>query len=90
MQFGSANPPLDFQWYINYTIKEALDDIESAYLDDILIDNNFEEEHVKHIRWIVQHLLAAGLDLTLEKFVFHKETIWYLRLISSTKEISTN
>jgi len=50
MQPGTTNPPAHFQGYINNTIREALDDFASAYLDDILIYSNSEEEHVEHVK----------------------------------------
>jgi aconitase A len=87
MQFGSTNPLVDFQRYINYTIKEDLGNIESAYLDDILIHSDLNKEHVNHIRWILQCLLTAGLHLKPERFVCHNETISYLRLIITTNVI---
>jgi hypothetical protein len=54
MQFGTTNAPADFQGYINNAIGEALDDFASAYLDDVLIYSNSEEEHVSHVKWIMQ------------------------------------
>jgi len=88
MQFGTTNAPADFRGYINNTIREALDDFASAYLDDILIYSNSEEEHVELVEWIMQHLLEAGLYLKPEKCEFHSETVSYLGLIISTKGIS--
>jgi hypothetical protein len=35
VQFGTTNAPADFQGYINNTIREALDEFASAYLDDV-------------------------------------------------------
>jgi len=61
MQFGTTNAPADFQGYIDNTIREALDDFASAYLDDILVYSNSEEEHVEHVKWVMQSLLSAGL-----------------------------
>jgi hypothetical protein len=90
MQFGSTNPLVDFQRYINYTIKEDLGNIESAYLDDILIHSDLNKEHVNRIRWIVQRLLTAGLHLKPERFVCHNETISYLRLIITTNVMLTD
>jgi len=37
MHFGIMNASADFQGYINNTVREALDDFASAYLDDVLI-----------------------------------------------------
>ena len=88
MQFGTTNAPADFQDYINNAIREALDDFASAYLDDVLIYNDSEEEHVGHVKRIMQRLLEAGLYLKPEKCEFHKETGRYLGLIISTKGIS--
>ena len=87
MQFGTTNAPADFQGYINNAIREALDDFASAYLDDVLIYSDSEEEHVDHVKWIMQRLLETGLYLKLEKCEFHKETVRYLGLIISTKGI---
>jgi len=54
MQFGTTNAPADFQGYINDGIQEALDEFASAYLDDVLIYSNSEEEHEGHVEWIMQ------------------------------------
>jgi len=87
-QFGTTNAPADFQGYINSAIREALDDFASAYLDDVLIYSDSEEEHIGHVKWIMQWLLKAGLYLKPEKCEFHKEIVRYLGLIISTKGIS--
>jgi hypothetical protein len=88
MQFGTTNAPADFQGYINNAIREALDDFASAYFDDVLIYSDSKEEHVRHVKWIVQRLQEAELYLKPEKCEFHKETVRYLGLIISTKGIS--
>jgi len=83
-QFGTTNVPADFQGYINYTIREALDDLASAYVYNILIYSDSEEEHVEHVKWVMKRLLEAGLYLKAEKCKFHQETARYLGLIIST------
>jgi len=88
MQFGTMNAAAVFQWYINNTIWEALDELASAYLDDLLIYSNSEEEHVEHVIWVMQSLLEAGLHLKPEKCEYHKEAVRYLGLIISTQGIS--
>ena len=90
MQFGIMNAAADFQGDLNNTIREVLDDFTSAYLDDILIYSNLEEEHVEHVKWVMQHLLVASLYLKPEKCEFHKETARYLGLSISTDGISTD
>jgi hypothetical protein len=88
MQFGTTNAPADFEGYINNAIREALDEFASAYLDEVLIYSDSEDEHVGHVKWIMQRLLDAGLYLKPEKCEFHKETVRYLGLVISTKGIT--
>jgi len=88
MQFRTTNASADFQGYINKAIKVVLDDFASAYLDDLLIYSDSKEEHVGHVKRIMQRLLEAGLYLKPEKWEFYKETVRYLGLITSTKGIS--
>jgi hypothetical protein len=88
MQFRTTYAPADFQGYINNAIREALDDFDSGYLHDVLIYSNSEEEHVRHVKWIMQRLLEAVLYLKPEKCKFHKETVRNLGLIISTTGIS--
>ena len=65
-----------------------MDDFASAYLDDILIYSDSEEEHVEHVKWVMQRLLEASLYLKPEKCEFHMQTVRCLGLIISTKGIS--
>jgi len=88
MHFGTRNAPADCQGYLNNAIRESLDRFASAYLDDVLIYSDLEEEHEGHVMWIMQRLLDAGLYLKPEKCEFHKDTVKYLGLIISTKGIS--
>jgi len=88
MQYRTTNSPADFQGYMNITIREAMDDFASSYLDDILINSHSDEEHVEHDKWVRKRLLEAGLYLNTEKCGFHKETVRYVGLIISTKCIS--
>jgi len=88
LQFGTANTPADFQGSINNSIRNVLDDFALAYLDNILIYSDSQEEHVGYVKWIMQRLLEAGLYLKPEKCEFHMETVRYLGWIISTKGIS--
>ena len=55
MQFGTTNTPAYFQGYIKIGIRKALHDFASAYyLDGVLINSDSEEDHVGHIKWIMQ------------------------------------
>ena len=57
MPFGLTNAPATFQSYINSALREYLDDFCVAYLDDILIYSKTLEEHVTHVRKVLEKLL---------------------------------
>jgi len=82
------NDPADFDGYMNSTIMKTLDDFALTYLDDILIYSDWEENHVEHVKWVMQCLLEAGLYLKPEEWECHQETVRYLGLIISSKGIS--
>ena len=88
MQYETTYAPADFQGYINNAIGEALDNFASAYLDEVLIYSDSEEVHVGHVKWLLQRLLEAGLNLKTEKCEIHMETVRYLGLSISMKGIS--
>jgi hypothetical protein len=87
MPFGLTNAPADFQRFINDTLSPFLDQFTSAYLDDILIYSDTMEEHVEHVRRILERLTAAGLHLKPEKCEFHKTEVKYLGLIIGAEGI---
>ena len=49
-----------------------------AYLDDIIIISQNEQEHLKHIEIIFKKLKKAGLKLKESKCDFFKKEIHYL------------
>jgi hypothetical protein len=55
--FGLANAPSTFQRYINWALREFLDDFCSAYVDDILV---FSEGSLEQHR---EHVQKAGWEL---------------------------
>jgi hypothetical protein len=67
MPFGLTNAPATFQSYINSALREYLNDFCVAYLDDILIYSKSMEEHVKHVRKVLEKLLEHGLYASLKK-----------------------
>ena len=75
--FGLANAPSTFQKYINWILREYLDDFVSAYIDDILIyTNGSRSEYRQHVRKIFVKLHEAGLQLDIDKSEFEvKSTI---------------
>ncbi|KAK1784659.1 hypothetical protein P4O66_003342 [Electrophorus voltai] len=83
MLFGLMNAPAVFQRYINEVLREALDRYVFVYLDDILIYCQTVDEHVTHVRRVLQLLLENHLFVKLEKSTFHAQTISFLGFIVS-------
>ena len=50
LQFRFTNTPVTFQQRINSVLKEHLDEFIIAYLDNIIIYSDLEEEHEKHVK----------------------------------------
>jgi ribosome-interacting GTPase 1 len=48
-----------------------LDDFIIAYLNNIIIYLNSEEEHKKHIKWVLKKLYEKNILVTVEKYKFH-------------------
>jgi len=61
MPFRLTNAPATFQAYINDALRPFVDRFCTAYLDDILIYSENEEQHIEHIKQILEALTKAGL-----------------------------
>lgn len=85
--FGLTNAPAYFQDFINQTLHDILDKYCSAYLDDVIIFSQSQEEHIRHVREVLQRLRAAGLQIDIDKCEFSVTETKYLGLIISDKGI---
>ena len=88
MPFGLTGAPGTFQLYINDIIRDCLDRFAVAYMDDILIYSNSLQEHILHVRTVLQKLLSAGLYDKLEKCEFHMQKVSFLGFIIWSEGIS--
>jgi hypothetical protein len=80
--FGLANAPSTFQKYINWTLRDFLDEFCSAYVDDILIyTSGGLKAHRSHVTQVLQRLQDAGLQLDIDKCEFEVKSTKYLGFI---------
>lgn len=80
--FGLANAPSTFQRFINWTLRDFLDEFCSAYIDDILIFTSGSlQEHREHVRRVLQRLRMAGLQVDIDKCEFEVQSTKYLGFI---------
>ena len=75
--FGLAQAPVYFQQLISIVLQDCSDFV-MAYLDDIIIFSQNEEDHLKHIKIIFKKLKKADLKLKESKCDFFKKEIHYL------------
>ena len=71
MPFGLANASSSFQNFI-YDVLEnnILDIFVMAYVDDILVFSKTLKKYRQHVKTILLHLQAAGLQLQIDKCEF--------------------
>ena len=79
--FGLANAPSTFQRYINWVLRDILDDFCSAYIDDIIIYSRDKKQHRKHVGEVLKRLQGAGLQCDIDKCEFEFESTKYLGFI---------
>lgn len=79
--FGLSGAPASFQNFINDVLYDILDVYATAYLDDVLIFSETYEDHIKHVREVLQRLIDAGLQIDIDKCEFHTQRTKYLGLI---------
>ena len=84
--FSLAQAPAYFQQLISIVLQDC-SDFAMAYLDDIIIFSQNEEDHLKHIEIIFKKLKKADLKLKESKCDFFKKEIHYLGHLISVNGI---
>ena len=78
------NAPACFQRFMESCLGEYRDDFAIPYLDDLLVYSGSFEDHLKHIRLVLQRLKKYGTKIKASKCQLFKREISYLgRVISA-------
>ena len=72
-----------FQALVNDVLCDMLYQFIFGYLDDILVFSRSTQEHVLHVRQVLQRLLENQLFVKAMKCEFHRSTISFLVIIAA-------
>ena len=78
MPFGLTNAPAVFQNLVNDVLRDMINDFAVVFLDDILVYSQSLEEHIIHVRAVLQRLLENRLFVKAEKCDFHSASVEFL------------
>jgi hypothetical protein len=79
MPFGLCKAPATFQNYIDEAVRNYLDYFCTAYIDDILVYTENEEEHTEHVLKVLRRLRERNLQLDIDKCDFDTKKVKYIR-----------
>ncbi|GBG62525.1 hypothetical protein CBR_g30842 [Chara braunii] len=78
MPFGLTNAPTTFQAAMTTEFQHMLDRFVLIYLDDILVYSRSLDEHVEHLRTVLERLGQAKYKANLDKCEFARQKLEYL------------
>ena len=90
MPFGLTNTPATFQKYVNWVLREELDQEGVAYVNDILVTGHDQVTHRKKVQKILIKLYRAELWAKLAKCRFEVPRVEFLGYVVSKEGVSTN
>jgi transposase InsO family protein len=90
MPFGLCNAPATFSRMMNQVLGPFLDDFVVVYLDDVLIFSKSLDEHVQHVRTVLDVLRANKLFAKRRKCAFALDSISYLGHIITGDGVKTD
>ncbi|GBG85009.1 hypothetical protein CBR_g39473 [Chara braunii] len=78
MPFGLTNAPVTFQAAMTREFRDLLDRTVLIHLDDILVYTRTLDEHLEHLRAVLQHLRIAKYKANRDKCKFAQQELEYL------------
>ena len=84
------NAPATFQRFMEHCLGDYRHNFAIPYLDDLLIFSKTFEEHLNHIKLVLQRLKKNGIKIKTSKCNFFKREVTYFGRLISTEGYNTD
>ena len=90
MSFGLTNAPAALMDLMNRVFQPYLDKFVIVFIDDILVYSGSPEEHLEHLRIVLQTLKEQQLYAKLNKCQFWLDRVAFLGHVISAEGVSVD
>jgi hypothetical protein len=90
MPFGLTNAPSTFMRLMNRVLRAFIGKLVVVYFDDSLVYNTNLDEHIEHLRCMLDVLRCEKLYANFKKLTFYMEKVGFLGYVVSTKGIEVD